>query len=165
MMNGRRWNRTAVMVLAMVMTAWPAGIGSAAAQPQEETCSASALSGAYGFSITGTNYASDVSWALVGRFSADGVGVFDGSGTQSVKGKIGRVKFTGKYEVRADCSGSATLQFIGGPPAALDFVVVDNGQEVHLIVADQGTLETGVAKKVRGVAPVSGTTAARPASR
>jgi hypothetical protein len=136
--------RAAAMALGLCL-----GAAATAVEASDDLCSLATLSGPYGFSINGTNYASDVSWAFVGQFSADGAGEFQGTGTQSVKGKIGRVRFTGKYNVSTDCSGSAKLQFTGGPAAMIDFVIVNDGQELHLIVADQGTLETGVAKRVR----------------
>lgn len=134
----------AVVTAVMLWISAPDAMASSGA-----SCSEATIEGPYGFSITGTNYASDVSWALVGQFSGDGAGVFNGSGTQSVKGRISRVTFTGKYEVKADCSGQAMMSFVGGPSAAIDFVIVADGQEIHLIVADQGTLETGTAKRIR----------------
>ncbi len=118
----------------------------------DEACSNATIAGAYGFTLSGTNYGRDLPWALVGRLTSNGSGTFTGSGTQSLKGRISKVKFTGQYQVSADCSGSGTLSFANGPSAGFDFTVVDNGREIVLIVADNGTLETGTAKRIRTAA-------------
>jgi hypothetical protein len=112
------------------------------------TCSDSSLNGSFAFTLTGTNFGAGVSFALVGRFTADGSGLFSGTGTESVSGTIGHVAFKGSYKVDPDCSGSATLTFQGGGNALLDFVIADDGKQVQLIDADEGTLETGFARKI-----------------
>ena len=91
-----------------------------------------------------------IPYALVGRFSADGAGSFKGAGTESVNGDIARVAFSGTYTVDADCTGAAKLRFAHDGLANLAFIIVDNGNQLQIIVSDQGTLETGTAIKIDG---------------
>lgn len=118
--------------------------GSLRAQSQ---CSNTNLVGAYGFAVRGTNAAANLQFAITGRFVADGNGHFEGSGTQTVSGNLFKTSFQGGYHINSDCTGSATLTFTNGPSSNLDFVLVNDGKEVLLIVSDPGTVETGTAKK------------------
>lgn len=118
-------------------------------------CTNQSLQGAYGFSLNGTNFNFGVPWAIVGRFDSDGNGAITGTGTQSTKGDVSRSKFTGTYQVEADCSGVATFTFGAGARAVLQFVVVDSGKRVEMIVTDQGTLETGYATKITTTRPAA----------
>jgi hypothetical protein len=109
------------------------------------------MDGSYGFRITGTNNAVG-QYALVGHFSADGVGHFSGQGTQSVNGTVDRPSFTGTYSVSPDCSGTATFTFPDGTVAPLDLVIEAGGRQIEIIVSGQngkntGEIETGTATK------------------
>ncbi len=126
-------------------------------------CSNATLNAAYGFTLSGQNYVNNMPWAFIGQFAGDGAGALKGTGTQSIKGSITRARFTGTYEVRPDCLGTATLNFGGGPAAVIDFVVVDDGREMHVIVADQGVIEFGTAKRVRSAPSASKPAPAKPA--
>ncbi len=119
---------------------------SAYAVAQEE-CSNRSLKGGYGFSVTGTNVELNVQFAITGRFLADGEGHFTGKATQSVAGNVDHTTFQGAYVVNSDCSGTALFQFQSGVNATLDFVLVRHGTEIYIMDADNGTIETGSAKK------------------
>lgn len=113
----------------------------------EPGCSAASLRGAYAFSLVGANLVRGVQYALVGQFTADGVGALTGKGTQSIDGSIARKPFKGKYEVAADCTGTATISFQEGG-SSLDFFIADGGADIRLITTGQGTLESGSAVPV-----------------
>ena len=112
-----------------------------------QTCSTESLKGAYGFSVKGTNVVANVQFAITGRFESDGEGHFAGAGSESVSGSVFHTAFQGTYEINADCTGSAILQFSNNVAAHLEFVLVDDAAEILIIDTDQGTIETGVAKK------------------
>lgn len=125
-----------------------------AAQPGAagEPCSSATLNGDYGFMIAGKNLTSAVDFAFVGRFAADGAEAFHGDGVATVSGKIQRLNFTGKFAVNAGCQGTASLSFRPGLVITLEFVVVDDGREVFVLVADQGTVEFGTIKRIAAAA-------------
>lgn len=117
------------------------------AQSPTASCSNASVAGGYGFTLSGQNINLDVSFAISGRFEADGKGGLSGAATQSVAGNTGRTAFTAVYTVNKDCTGNAKLTFVGGEESSIDFVLVENGAELLMIVSDQGTLETGNAKR------------------
>jgi hypothetical protein len=122
--------------------------GYAISMQAKDKCSNNDLRGSFGFTLTGNNIAAGVQYALTGRFVADGNGHFTGGATQSVSGAIGRFKFQGAYSVTPDCSGTAVLDFgDGGATANLDFVLANDGKDVFIIDSNNGTVETGIAKK------------------
>jgi hypothetical protein len=110
-------------------------------------CSSKSLEGGYGFTVTGTNTALSLQFAISGRFVADGNGNFSGKATESVGGSVSQTPFTGRYEIQADCTGNALFQFSSGITSLLSFVLVDNGAEIYIMDQDDGTIETGTAKK------------------
>lgn len=113
----------------------------------QEGCTNASLYGQYGFSVKGTNVALGVPYAIVGRFVPDGQGNFTGTGTQSVAGIIASFSFDGTYEINADCTGSAAFMFPGGGTSKLIFILVQGGNEIFIMDTDQGSVETGIAKK------------------
>lgn len=110
-------------------------------------CSNGFLEGAYGFTVSGINVTAGAQFALTGRFVADGKGHFSGEGTDAAGPNTGRTTFKGQYNVQSDCTGSATFIFASGTTAILGFVLVNDGNEVFIIDADSGVVETGVAKR------------------
>lgn len=112
-----------------------------------KSCSQAALTGSYGFSVSGTNITANVAFAVVGIFVADGKGRFRGSGTETVAGRIHRTTFDGEYNVQGDCSGTAKLTFARGDKATLEFVIVSDGAELLILDSDAGVVETGAAKR------------------
>jgi hypothetical protein len=138
--------RRVVLALFGMGCAGSAWAGSVAAQ-RAPGCSAGSVSGAYGFSLTGTNVHAG-SYAIVGRLVADGKVRFQGSASQSVSGHVYRNTISGTYTVATDCTGTVSLELAGGAKANLSFVIVTGGEELLLIATDAGTIETGVAKRI-----------------
>jgi hypothetical protein len=134
---------THLLIACLVLLA----TGNYAHAQSEDACTAQSIQGGYGFRVTGDNVALGAKFAIVGRFAADGQGHFEGIATESVSGQVGRTTFIGAYIVNADCTGAARFLFPNGVAATLDFVIVENGKEVLIIDSDQGTVESGVAKK------------------
>jgi hypothetical protein len=126
-----------VLVLASTASAWG-----------QEGCSDSSIKGGYGFNVTGNNAQGGAQYILSGRFVADGKGHFAGTGTHTLSGKFGgRFHFTGTYTVAADCSGTASFIYPDGNSAPLDIVIVSDGNEIYMIVAADGPMEAGTAKR------------------
>jgi hypothetical protein len=112
-------------------------------------CSNATLEGAFGFSLSGKNIALNGEYVLVGRFEADGKGEYKGAGSQSANGRVARGEFSGTYTVNADCTGSAEITFAKtGVKAQLDFVLVNDGNEIYLIDVGGKTAEFGQAKRL-----------------
>lgn len=113
-------------------------------------CSKASLRGGYGFSVNGTTGNAE-HYSLVGRFVANGKGGVTGVSTQSVNGSISRPSFTGTYTVNANCTGTATLTFDFGGTAPLDFIIVDDGKSIEIIVSgangSHGDNEVGTATR------------------
>lgn len=140
-------NRTVRKLSKWMIVLVLATMGTISAYAQED-CSNKNLNGAFGFLVAGTNVDANVLFAISGRFVSDGNGSFTGTGNQSVAGRvIEQFPFTGHYVVAPDCTGAAVFSFPGGLAARLDFVLVDNGNEIIILDADQGTVEYGRAKK------------------
>jgi hypothetical protein len=139
-------SRTAAVATGVVLAL--AVCSGARAEPA--ACSGASLSGGFGFRLLGTNFRQEVprEYALVGQLAFDGAGALTGSGTQSSRGVIKAVQFIGKYQLAADCSGTASISFPGMPPANLYIVVVDGGRAVNFIIVDDGILESGTATKI-----------------
>ena len=123
----------------LLITSLPSGAQTA--------CSTESVEGAYGFTVSGTNITANVQFAVTGRFLTDGKGHFTGTGTEAAGANTGHTTFKGTYKVQPDCTGSATFLFANGVTAVLDFVLVDDGDEIFIIDADPGAVETGTAKK------------------
>jgi hypothetical protein len=126
-----------------------------AAQPVHAgaTCSDATLNGDFGLSLAGHNIVSSVLFAFVGTLSADGSGSFTGTGLSSRSGHMSRLTFTGKYSVKPDCIGTASLSFRPGLVIVLEFVLVDDGREALVLVADTGTVEYGTIKRISSRQP------------
>lgn len=110
-------------------------------------CSNDLLEGAYGFTVSGINVTVGKQFALTGRFVADGKGHFSGEGTEAAGPDTGHTGFKGQYNIQSDCTGSATFTFANGITALLSFVLVNDGNEIFIIDADSGAVETGMAKR------------------
>lgn len=74
----------------------------------------------FAFTIRGRNLTVG-EFAMIGRFTTDGNGRFDGSGDESVNGHVGHSTFAGTCLVEADCAGSSMLNFADGVKGGLKF--------------------------------------------
>jgi hypothetical protein len=131
-----------------VMIALLCGLSPISFSKPIKSCSNATLEGSYGFTFRGTNLDLKVDFIMMGRFEADGKGIFTGTESQSVHGKVGRGPFTGTYSVNPDCTGSANMKFQGAKwEAKMDFVLVSDGNEICILDVGGGTVEFGEAKR------------------
>jgi hypothetical protein len=137
----------AICVLAAALVI---GTGKApAVHAQTKDCDATSLTGAYGYSLTGTVYDSQYNWYLLGaagRLVSDGSGSLTGADTFSFDGDIVKRQYTGTYTMNADCTGSMTLTPPSGAASHFDFVAVNNSKEVNVVQTDTDWILTGVLK-------------------
>jgi len=145
-----------VSLLALTLLA---AIGSPSATAA--VCTNRLLAGNYGFTIQGTKLAGA---GFVGQQVGVAMATFDGNGnfTQidsvTIAGNavsdFTHPPATGTYTVNSDCTGTFTINFTDGrPPVTVDFVVVNNGNEIDTVVTSaggaQGILATGSIGKKR----------------
>lgn len=122
---------------------------SAASSQTPKACSNADLKGTYGFSFRGTNLGMKVSMVMMGRFEADGQGNFKGIESESVNGRVARgAGFNGTYTINPDCTGSSEITFeVSNVKSKMDFVLVDDGNEIFIVDVGGGTAESGEAKR------------------
>src|SRR6267143_854425 len=127
------------MAAGLMVTLPLTGLRSVAANDDSSgrACGNRTLHGDYGILITGVAPAGPGGQTEL--IVATALRTYDGRGNFSqidnVHGQISGALFdrpgSGTYEVRADCSGTATLLFTGVPfPIVSRFVIVDGGEEV-----------------------------------
>lgn len=137
------------LVLCLMVIA-PTGIRvSPVVRAQDKTCDATSLTGAFGYSLTGTVYDQQYYTYLLGaagRMTADGNGNLTGADTYNFDGTIAKRQYTGSYTVNADCTGSLSFTTTNGNATHADFAIVNNGKEVNLVQTDAGWILTGVMK-------------------
>jgi hypothetical protein len=73
----------------------------------------------------------------------DGRGHEFGSSTTSINGFSFPDTFTGTYHVNPDCTGSASNTFASGGSDHVNFVIVEQGNEVKFFNADPGIVFSG----------------------
>lgn len=115
----------------------------------EPACSASTITGSYGFALDGLVSGSfNGNPQLVGRFyplAAVGTFSFDGgttssrSYTVSFGGQVSQNSDSGPYNVNPDCTGSATYS-----DGTWNFVIVRDGREIKAMNASGGAVVQGV---------------------
>lgn len=158
-------NRKAKVILASVVlvTALPAlsllyhgGVASASDGPR---CNDRLLRGTYGGSFQFLNLPpgspvpqpigdnTHYPGAGIGVTTFDGQGGFFGSQTVSIGGYVFPSTVWGTYTVNSDCTGTQTINFGSGGTAELDFVIVDDGKEVHTLSTTPGDVAFGILKK------------------
>jgi hypothetical protein len=128
-----------VSTFAMLLAcAWPA---------QGQSCNDQLIQGTYGFTIEGqklgppnTPIGPQVGVAMT---TFDGRGGLTQTDTVTINGEL-VADFThatagGNYQVNADCTGTFTILFHDGrPPATVNFVVTENGNEIDTVVIFRG---------------------------
>jgi hypothetical protein len=115
--------------------------GAASAQP----CANGALSGNYGYSLTGYTLGSPQNKpiALGGTFVADGNGNLKIGGIANLGGSIRSQDGLGSYVVNADCSGHMTVNFAGFLPLTADFFLVSGGQRALVVQTNKTGVSSG----------------------
>jgi hypothetical protein len=120
-------------------------------------CSNRTLRGDYGILISGV--APEGPSGKLEMTVGTALRTYDGQGNftqvDSVHGQLSGVvvdrQGSGTYEVRADCSGTATLVLTGVPfPIVSSFVIVDGGEEVkEAVMSPPPAVVSGVQRRVR----------------
>jgi hypothetical protein len=130
------------------LTAVVCALSSFATSQAARQCSDNDMAGGYGFSFHGTNLDLKVSFVMVGRFETDGKGNIKGTESDSVNGRTTRGPFNGTYTINPNCTGSATLTFEKtNIVSKLDFVLVDDGDDILILDIGAGVLESGEARR------------------
>lgn len=117
----------------------------------QQTCSGSAVSGPYVYSVNGFGFTTSgalVPVAYSGSLSATGSGGLQGSDyISNVNGNGITVPrtYTATYTVNSDCSGSEVVKDSLGLTADLDFYVAAGGSRVDFIQTDTGLVISGEA--------------------
>ncbi len=125
------------------------GVGSTT--QAQARCSLASFRGAYGILVTGffqqqggPPVASNP-YAAVGLVTADGVGGFSGTITESSNGNIQSNTFTGTYAVNPDCTGSL---FVPGPHGGtVNLVIVARGSQLLFFGTEPGSVQSGIGIK------------------
>jgi hypothetical protein len=142
------------LILALALT----GLRPVAANDDSSgrSCSNRTLHGDYGILISGVAPAGPGGQTEL--IVATALRTYDGRGNFSqidnVHGQISGAVFdrpgSGTYEVRADCSGTASLFFTGVPfPIVSRFVIVDGGAEVkEVVMSPPPAMVTAVQRRV-----------------
>ena len=130
------------LLLVAVATSGSGSLRAVASQG----CTNHSLRGAYGYQGTGTIYQAGQE---VGDFAAAGRVVFDGNGNLQGKQEgtnlgspSGPQIFSGTYTVDSDCTGDATVVFVGmpqGTPASTyHFAIVEGGEQIDAAQTSEG---------------------------
>jgi hypothetical protein len=130
----------------------------------QAACTATTIAHTYGFHFEGfagpaTSVPLKVSGffpiATVGEISftetSDSGGTFTGSESANAGG-VGfsgfATTFSGHYTVNApQCTGTENVTFADGGTVSVDFVIVDGGQEIDLVLTTSGLVQSGIAKE------------------
>jgi hypothetical protein len=120
---------------ALIVQCWTPVAGLA---DGKRACSNATLHGSYAFTESGTIM--DIGpVAVAGVFQADGKGNLTTEDTVSLNGDIiQREKLNFTYEVKSDCTGTASSA-PGQQPAHFNFVIIDYGRQAIGIHTDPGT--------------------------
>jgi hypothetical protein len=143
---------TAVLALSVD---YHGGIVSAKEEP---ACNNQLLRGTYGnsFQFLNTNppfvgatigIATHLPGAGITVYTFDGQGNFSGPSTTSIGGLIVHDTVLGTYTVDANCMGLMNVSFSGGTSGQLEFVIVDDGNEIYTLGRDSGHIAVGTMKK------------------
>ncbi len=121
-------------------------------------CSEATLRGAYGLQFQGTRPVRPPFAPGIESFIGVAIRTYDGEGqftqVSNVKGAVigveADVESTGTYQVKEDCSGTNSSQFVAGGPVVIDrFVIVDGGREVRLaVMTPVAIMNLGVMQKI-----------------
>lgn len=131
---------TSITLFALALVIAPA------ARALDRGCSDAMLIGGYADQDNGTIVG-------VGPFAGVNLDNFDGrgkmttSGMSSVNGSVSSGAATGTYHVNADCTGTYSVHDSSGNTFDAFFVIADGGNELRIVITDQGTVINCVARK------------------
>jgi hypothetical protein len=116
------------------------------AQSETPACNNKLIAGNYGFTLQGSKlggagYTGPQVGVAMTEF--DGIGALTQIDTVTVSGQVvadfTHTPATGTYTVNSDCTGTFTINFTDGrPPVVVNFVVVENGNEIDTVVTSAG---------------------------
>ena len=121
------------------------------AQAGRKECSVATLEGSFVRKDTGfvtAPGAMAVPLAGVSLVIFDGNGALTSAGFSSLNGTVSDSTATGTYTVNADCTGTYTTLSSTGRTGNAFFVIVDNGNEIHVLPTNPGGSITCIARKV-----------------
>jgi hypothetical protein len=110
-------------------------------------CKTDAYKGDYGFTATGT-VAGAGAFAVVGRFTADGLGHITGTQTRNFNGQIVHETYTETYMLNQDCTGSSQKETSTGITAQFYFVLFGEGWRVEAVQTDPNDVVTLRAERI-----------------
>lgn len=133
-------------------------IGFAPTLRADNTCAASTVTGAYGFSGSGLDIVHKsgspsasqtiAPVVFVGTLSFTGDGMLSGSFTASGNGhKEIAAPIKGAYVVNADCTGSIAIVENKGQEAHFSMTITDSGKEILAMQIDPGAERTFIVRK------------------
>ena len=145
-----RYSTIARTLTIVALAALALGVAPAA-NASNRGCSLATLKGTFADKDTGVITSPP---AVAGPFAGvnletfDGNGVLTGSGIGSLNGNIVPVTYTGTYTVNADCTGTYTVKVSPlGLTTHAFFVIDDGGNELQIVITDQGTVITCIARR------------------
>jgi hypothetical protein len=121
-------------------------------QASDKGCSNNTLRGSYAQTGSGVITAPPDQagpFANVGTLFFDGLGGLTGTLVVNSNGSSSPATETGTYTVNSDCTGTYTVQIAPFGITSQAFFAIDaNGDELQILVTDQGSVITCVAKKL-----------------
>jgi len=127
------------------------GLAAVARAQDNGICSTAGMAGEWGYTSTGTLIppTGTIPFALVGRLTFDAAGNFSGAQNGSTEGQATQETIKGTTTVNSDCTGILNVNVynqLGNlqSTSVLAFVIVDNGQEVHVVFKSQTFYGTNV---------------------
>jgi hypothetical protein len=116
------------------------------AQPMHAAvCSNASLTGRYGFAINGTANGNPIT--AMGQIATNGNGTLDGIETISDNGALGDLlEVLGTYTIKANCTGTLTIQPQGQPKQNFNVTVISGGKQIKMVRVDDGTTNLGTAQ-------------------
>src|ERR1039458_430272 len=113
-------------------------LGSGYAQSESPACNNKLIAGNYGFTVQGNKLGGQGptgSQVGVAHPWFDAKGGFTQIDTVTISGEVvadfTHTPATGTYTVNSNCTGTFTINFTDGrPPVVVNFVVVENGNEI-----------------------------------
>jgi len=115
-------------------------------------CTDRSLSGVFNAAASGSDFTSagveNGDDSLFFTIHFDGRGHEFGSATLNINGFSFPDTFTGTYHVNPDCTGSASNTFASGGSDRVNFVIVEQGNEVKFFNAEPGIVFTGTMDRI-----------------
>ena len=121
-----------------------------AARAERKECSIATLEGSFVRRDVGWVISPNGAMPLAGvhLVTFDGNGAFTSTGSASLNGAVSESTGTGTYTVNSDCTGTYSSLSSTGRTGTAFFVIVNHGNEIHILPTNQGSSITCIARKV-----------------